>query len=220
MFAETRFTWRRESFILFETVNINPAYGCNPNIMRSLFFTFLLTILLAITLACSGDSANTPTAGYQRLYAAVKAKDTEKIKAAMSKKTQDFAQMVAARQNQPVEKVYENGFTATTFSETLPEIRDERVNGEWGAVEVWNAKEKRWEDLGFVNEDGSWKLAIGEMFAGTFKSPGKGRALKEQEAANLVSNNLVPMNMNPNSNTNANNVQVITPKERQETNSK
>jgi hypothetical protein len=205
-------------------VNINPAYGSNLNIMRSLLFTGLLTILLSITLACdyvsSGGSANSPTDGYKRLYAAVKSKDTEKIKAAMSKKTQDFAQMVAARQNQPVEKVYENGFTATTFSDTLPEIRDERVSGEWGAVEVWNAKEKRWEDLGFVNEDGSWKLAIGEMFAGSFKSPGKGRAVKEQEAANLVSNNLVPANMNPNTNTNANKIQVITPKERQETNSK
>ena len=224
MFAETRFTCRRESFILFEIVNINPAYGSNLNIMRSLLFTGLLTILLSITLACdyvsSGGSANSPTDGYKRLYAAVKSKDTEKIKAAMSKKTQDFAQMVAARQNQPVEKVYENGFTATTFSDTLPEIRDERVSGEWGAVEVWNAKEKRWEDLGFVNEDGSWKLAIGEMFAGSFKSPGKGRAVKEQEAANLVSNNLVPANMNPNTNTNTNKIQVITPKERQETNSK
>ena len=190
--------------------------------MRSLFFTALLTVLLLAALACdsinSAGPANSPTEGYKRLYAAVKSKDVEKIKAAMSKKTQEFAQMVAGRQNSPVEKVYENGFTATTFSDTLPEIRDERVSGEWGSVEVWNAKEKRWEDLGFVNEDGSWKLAIGEMFAGTFKSPGKGRAIKEQEAANLMSNNLVPMNMNTNAN-NAN-VKVIVPKERQETNTK
>lgn len=220
MFAGTRFTWRRESFILFEIVNINPAYGSNTNIMRSLFVTVLLTILLSITLACdyisSGGAANSPTEGYKRLFAAVKSKDTEKIKAAMSKKTHDFAQMVAGRQNSPVEKVYENGFTATTFSDTLPEIRDERVSGEWGAVEVWNAKDKRWEDLGFVNEDGSWKLAMGEMFAGTFKSPGKGRAVKEQEAANLTSNNLVPINANMNVNTNK--ITVITPKERQEAN--
>ena len=193
----------------------------NTNIMRSLFFAVLLIITLMTSLACDpAPSGSTPTDGYKRLYAAVKSKDTEKIKAAMSKKTQEFAQMVAGRQNSPVEKVYENGFTATTFSDTLPEIRDERVNGEWGAVEVWNAKEKRWEDLGFVNEDGSWKLAIGEMFAGTFKSPGLGRDQKEKIAANAVSNNLVPMDMGSNANANANKVQVITPKERQETNTK
>jgi len=189
--------------------------------MRSLLFTSFLTILLAITFACdSSNTANTPTEGYKRLYAAVKSKDTEKIKAAMSKKTQDFAQMVAARQNQAVEKVYENGFTATTFSETLPEIRDERVNGEWGAVEVWNAKDKQWEDLGFINEDGSWKLAVGEMFGGTFKSPGMGRDQKEKIAANAVSNNMVPLDANMNANANANKVKVITPTERQETNTK
>ncbi|HKP69166.1 MAG TPA: hypothetical protein VJV05_07775 [Pyrinomonadaceae bacterium] len=189
--------------------------------MRSLLLTALLTVLLLITFACEspndGGSASTPTDGYKRLYAAVKSKDTEKIKAAMSKKSQDFAQMVAARQNNPVEKIYENGFTATTFSETLPEIRDERVNGDSGAVEVWNAKESHWEDLGFVKEDGSWKLAIGEMFAGTFKSPGMGRDQKEKIAANAVSNNMVPLPMNANMNSN---VTVITPKERQETNAK
>jgi hypothetical protein len=196
--------------------------------MRSLILTAVLTALLAFMFSCNPNSAGnsngggpsttngSPTAAYKQLYAAVKSKDTEKIKAVMSKSTQGFAQMVAARQNSPIEKVFENGFTATTFAESLPEIRDERINGEFGAVEVWNEKDKRWEDLGFVYEDGAWKLAIGEMFGGTFKSPGPGRAFKEQEAANLQSNNLVPVNLN-NANTN---VKVIIPKERPETNSK
>ncbi|HUR99497.1 MAG TPA: hypothetical protein VMZ26_15640 [Pyrinomonadaceae bacterium] len=193
--------------------------------MRSLLLTALLTALLAALFACQpGTSSNTgnggtattgsPTEAYKQLYAAVKSKDVEKIKAAMTKKTQEFAQMVAARQSTPIEKVFENGFTATTFAESLPEIRDERVNGEYGAVEVWNAKDKRYEDLGFIYEDGSWKLAVGEMFAGSFKSPGASRSFKEQEAANLLSNNMVPVNVG---NTNSNsNVKVIVPKERPE----
>ncbi|HEX6125486.1 MAG TPA: hypothetical protein VFZ23_08970 [Pyrinomonadaceae bacterium] len=192
--------------------------------MRSLLLTAFLTALLCSVLACqpgtTSGTVGSPTEAYKQLYAAVKSKDVEKIKAVMSKKTHDFAQMVAGRQNQPVEKVFENGFTATTFAESLPEIRDERISGEFGAVEVWNAKDKRWEDLGFVYEDGGWKLAIGEMFGGTFKSPGKGRAIKEQEAANLANNNLVNgMPANVNINTNAN-IQVIVPKERPETNKK
>jgi hypothetical protein len=198
--------------------------------MRSLLFTAFLTALLALMFACQpgaknnsgtgGSSVTTtgsPTEAYKQLYAAVKSKDVEKIKAQMTKKTQEFAQMVAARQSSPVEKVFENGFTATTFAESLPEIRDERVNGEFGAVEVWNAKDKRWEDLGFIYEDGSWKLAVGEMFAGTFKSPGVGRATKEQEAANIANgNNMIPVNtINTNGNSN---VKIIVPKERPEPN--
>jgi hypothetical protein len=203
--------------------------------MRSILLTAFLTALLAVILACGpGAGTNTvattnttngacsvsptgsPTEAYKQLYSAVKSKDTEKIKAVMTKKTQEFAQMVAARQNTPIEKVFENGFTATTFAESLPEIRDERVNCEFGAVEVFNAKDNRWEDLGFVYEDGAWKLAIGEMFGGSFKSPGKGRAVKEQEAANAVSNNMIPANI---TNTNMNgNVKIIVPKERPEPN--
>ncbi len=201
--------------------------------MRSILLTALLTGLLASMFACqpgtdtnTGTTTNTtngacsvsptgsPSEAYKQLYSAVKSKDTEKIKAVMTKKTQEFAQMVAARQNSPIEKVFENGFTATTFAESLPEIRDARVNCEFGAVEVWNAKEKRWEDLGFVYEDGSWKLAIGEMFGGTFKSPGVGRAVKEQEASNALTNNMIPVNM-ANSNSNSN-VKIIVPKERPE----
>ncbi len=163
-------------------------------------------------------NSSSPTEAYKQLFAAVKSKKTDDIKKMMSKKTQEFAEMVSQRQNTPIEKVFENGFTATTFSETLPEIRDERINAEFGAVEVWNSRDKRWEDLGFVLEDGSWKLAVGEMFAGTFKSPGPGRAIKEAEAANMVSNNMVPaFNVNANANMNSN-VKVIVPKERPQAN--
>jgi hypothetical protein len=184
--------------------------------MRSLLFTALLTALLAAMFSCQPSTSGSPTEAYKALYAAVKSKDTEKIKATMSKNTHAFAQMVASRQNSPIEKVFENGFTATTFAESLPEIRDERISGEYGAVEVWNAKDKRWEDLGFIYEDGGWKLAIGEMFGGTFKSPGQGRAIKEQEAANAVNPNLIPgPSANGNSNTNVN---MIVPKYRPEPN--
>ena len=198
--------------------------------MRSLLLTSLLTALLGIILACQptppatndntgcapGVGANgSPTEAYKQLYAAVKSKDVEKIKAVMSKSTEGFAQMVSARQNTPIEKVFENGFTATTFAESLPEIRDERIKCEFGAVEVWNEKDKRWEDLGFVYEDNAWKLAVGEMFGGKFQSPGKGRAVKEQEAANALNpaNNMI--NALP-SNANNSNVKMIIPKERPE----
>lgn len=197
--------------------------------MRSLLLTSLLTALLGIILACqpgaTGNNSNgtggttavtngSPTEAYKQLYAAVKSKDVEKIKAVMSKSTLGFAQMVAARQNSPIEKVFENGFTATTFAESLPEIRDERIKGEYGAVEVWNEKDKRWEDLGFVYEEGAWKFAMGEMFGGKFQSPGTGRATKEQEAANALSGNNM-INALP-SNVNNSNVKMIIPKERPE----
>ncbi|MGQ0543322.1 MAG: hypothetical protein ACT4O9_15990 [Blastocatellia bacterium] len=144
--------------------------------------------------------SDTPTAAYKRLYSAVKSKNTESIKSNLTKKSQDFAVSVSQRNNTPIEKVFENGFTATTFAESLPEIRDERISGDMANVEVWNSKDSIWEDLPFILEDGAWKLAVGDLFAGTFKSPGKGRAAKEAEAANVMSNTMKQIEPPSNSN--------------------
>lgn len=149
-------------------------------------FLLLTAVLFAASCAKqAAQSAGTPTEAYKKLYAAVKAKDTEKIKQSVSKETQNLAQFMAERQKQPIEKSYENGFTATTFADSLPEMRDERVKDNFASVEVFNTKENRWEDLPFVKEDGEWKLGVGDILKGTFQSPGKGRAEIEREASNV-----------------------------------
>jgi len=158
---------------------------------------------MALGFACGGSNtagSNTPTEGYKQLYTAVKSKDTEAIKSHLTKKTIEFGVMAAARNNTPLDKMYENGFTGSTFSATLPTIRDERVKDNMGAIEVWNSEKSEWEDLPFILEDGAWKLAVGELFAGSYKSPGKGRDEREKEAANIMK---PPAANTANTNTNA-----------------
>ncbi len=178
---------------------------------------FALTILLAlgaIFMACgespSGNTTSattnpndTPTEAYKRLYAAVKAQNTEAIKAEFSKNSVSLAQSQAGRTKAPVEEVFKNGLTATTFAERLPEIRDERVNGKMGAIEVWNSKDSKWEDLPFIREESGWKLAVGDVFAGNWVSPGPGRDAKERAAANAVSGNSNVVNVMSNVDFNA-----------------
>ena len=169
--------------------------------MLRIFLLLTVLCLIGFVFACNGVAGGaTPTEAYKLLYAAVKSKNTESIKKQLTKKTIDFGAMASERNNTPLEKVYENGFTATTFSDTLPTMRDERVNGDVGALEVWNSKDSRWEDLPFIKEDGAWKLAIGEMFAGTYKSPGPGLDQRQKEAANAQANSNVAIVSNSNSN--------------------
>lgn len=170
--------------------------------LAALFVTVSAAFLLSSSCGNSTSSpvADTPTAAYKRLYTAVKSKNTDEIKKTMSKTTLDFAQMAAQRQNKTLETVLENGFTASTFSQSMPEIRDERIKGNFGAVEVWNSKDSVWEDLPFVFEDGSFKLAIGELFKKTFESPGKGRDQLEKEAANAAHPPPTPINGMANTN--------------------
>lgn len=165
----------------------------------------IIAILTAVAAACGGapnsgvvncDAAgDTPTAAYKRLYNAVKSKNTESIKAEMTRTTIDFAAGVSAKNKTPIEKVFENGFTGSTFSPNVPDIRDERIDCNMGQVEVWNAQNQVWDDLPFMIEDGQWKLAVGDLFKGTFKSPGKGMAIREAEAANAARGNVAaPVN--------------------------
>lgn len=153
-------------------------------------FKLLLLVLVAgIAVAVFAafhrpSGAQSPTEAYKMLYAAVKAKDTEKIKAVVSKNSIGLAEVMASRYNQTIEKSLENGFLETTFADALPQMRDERVKGNFGAVEVYNEKLKRWDDTNFILEDGAWKLAVGDVFKGTYQSPGKGEAQIEAEKNN------------------------------------
>lgn len=194
--------------------------------MKKILLLTALAAVSALAFACGStpDTANsvadvprpgggtTPTEAYVNLYNAVKAKNTEEIKAQLTLKTQAFAEMISKQQNVPVEKVLENGFSATTFAPTLPETRDERIDGRSAAVEVWNAKDNVWHDIPLIFEGGAWRVAIGDEFGGTFKSPGKGRAMREREAANLSGNNKPEIRMPPGVNSNTN-VKPIVPKQ-------
>lgn len=149
--------------------------------------------------------AQTPTEAYKMLFAAVKSKDTEKIKKMMSKDTMVFAEGAAKQQNKPLESVLENGFYASTFSATLPKMRDERVKDNFGAVEVWNEKDRAWEDVAFIKEEDGWKVAVGDIFRGTYQVPGKSQSIREREDANAMNPNnaMIPANINANLNMNA-----------------
>ena len=184
------------------------------NIIQRSIALILLLISTALIFSCQkqGELAQ----AYEKLYKAVKSKDSEQIKQIMSKNSLGLAEFAASQQKKTIEEVLANGFTATTFAESLPKMRDERIKDEFGAVEVWNEKDKRWEDLPFIKEDGVWKFAIGDAFKGSYQKPGLGQAIKEQEAANAKDPNLVPIPApnsnsvaNTNANVNVNTVQVM-----------
>jgi hypothetical protein len=181
--------------------------------MNSSYFQKIGMVLMAVAFSLFAISCNktattiepgkaaSPTEAYKMLFTAVKGKDTEKIKMMMSSSTVKFVEGAAAQQNKPVDEVYKNGLTATTFAETMPEIRDERIKDNFGKVEVFNSKDNRWEDLAFVNEEGGWKLAVGDLFAGTFQNPAKSQAQLEAENANSSgANNMTQLPMNANGN--------------------
>ncbi len=150
-------------------------------------------------------NAQTPSEAYRMLFAAVKSQDPVKIKSMLSKGSMGLAEMASGQQKKTVEEVIKNGFSETTFADNYPQMRDERIKGDFAAVEVFNETRKQWDDVPLIKEDGSWKVAFGDQFGGSWKSPGKGQNVIEQENANANNpNSMIQKNPNSNSNTSSN----------------
>jgi hypothetical protein len=157
---------------------------------RKLFYAFIIALVSFALVASScnsttgpaggGSPTTNPTAAYIALFEAVKKKDTEGIKKHMSKETIGLAQFMSSTYKKPLEKVLENGMSETTMQPSLPQIQNEKIshndkiNAETATIDVKNPKGE-WEQIPFVKEDGSWKLAFGEVMKGIINitQPGK-----------------------------------------------
>jgi hypothetical protein len=157
-------------------------------------FVCLLSLLLAFTFQIEAQNKIekiSPITTYTRLFNAVKAKDSEAIKREMSEATLKFAEGAAEQRKQNIYDLLKNGLYASTITKKLPKMRDERIKDKYAALEVWVTKERKWEDVSFIFENGDWKIAVGDVFAGTFKSPG----MSEMVRAKTKNSNRVRKNI-------------------------
>ncbi len=149
---------------------------------------------------------NSPIEAYSFLFEAVKKGDADAVKKVSSKATRELAQFMSNSYKKSCYDSYKNGFTETTMQETMPETRDLRIDGDVAAMEVKHSSGK-WENVPFVKEGNGWKLAIGDLFFGKIKSPGKPLSVIEQENANARGLNNITMNPMGNKAANANKFQ-------------
>lgn len=136
-----------------------------------LFALLFFAVFAAMACQSSGSSSDTPNLAFKRLHTAVQKKDSAAIKKEMSRTSMQFAESMAGMQKSTVEEFLKNGLTKAAMGAEFPQTRDERIKGDFAALEVQNP-EGVWEDLPFVKEDGLWKLAVGDVFKGSFQSPG------------------------------------------------
>ncbi|MEZ5428617.1 MAG: hypothetical protein R2747_20390 [Pyrinomonadaceae bacterium] len=181
----------------------------NKNYLKITSLTVVM-LIVSILIACQSQkagvmdvnsigNASSPTEAYIMLYSAVKSKNTEAIKKMMSKASLKFAEGVSGQQKKPIEKVLENGFYRSTMNPEMPEIRDERIKDDkYGAVEAFVKENGKWEQAYFIKEDDGWKVAVGDIFAGTFQQPPKSQAQIQADQSNA--NKYVPYAPNVNGN--------------------
>lgn len=105
-------------------------------------------------------SAASPMETMRALNEAAKSKNVEALKNLVSKGTLKLLEENAAQQATTVDELLrkDNG---APFEE-LPEMRNEKIEGERATVEVENQETEEWTTLPFVKENGAWKIALDE----------------------------------------------------------
>lgn len=103
-------------------------------------------------------ASGSPTEVLKMFAEATKKKDVETIKKTLSKGTMAMVEESAKKQNISVDEM----LTKVDNSEVkaLPEIRNEKIDGDNATVEVKNEATNDYDVMPFVKEDGSWKIAL------------------------------------------------------------
>jgi hypothetical protein len=103
-------------------------------------------------------SASSPMETMKALNEAAKVKNPEAIKKVISKGTLALMEQTAKTQETTVDELLKKDDGAPF--EELPEMRNEKIEGDKATVEVKNKMSGEWSTLPFVKEEGVWKVAI------------------------------------------------------------
>lgn len=110
-----------------------------------------------------------PTDAIKTIIDGVKSKDSDLIRSALSKATLERFDAMSKEENKSFYEV----FVAEDFEEMskLPEMRNEKIEGDKATLELQNDKTGEWDPLPFVKENGagSW-LSLTALRKKTFKT--------------------------------------------------
>lgn len=126
-------------------------------VKQSAALIIALTTLAFASAACNRSS---PTNTLKAFIEAVKKKDNDGIKKALSKESvkrfEDLSKVLGKSLDETISTV----FSEASSSASMPETRNEKIEGDTATLEVKDDKTGEWKTLPFVKEDGAWKIAL------------------------------------------------------------
>lgn len=81
------------------------------------------------------------------------------MKKRLSKKSLTMAENAALAQTKTIDQSIADDFPAAQ-AQKAPEMRNEKITGDSGSLEVHYDGVKEWRTMYFVKEDGAWKIAL------------------------------------------------------------
>lgn len=121
----------------------------------------LFTALLFM-LALSGcKSTPPPSATFKTFFEAQQKKDVAAMKQTLSKTSISMMEASAKQQNLTLDKMIQGQLeNPSARIDKVPEMRNEKINGDSATIELRNEDANRWDTMYFVKEEGAWKIAL------------------------------------------------------------
>ncbi len=121
--------------------------------------TFLIAVLLTVCFAsCGGKKASTPTELFKNFYTAARDKDVAGLKSMMSRAALADTEREAKKRGQSLDDFL--AAQGQYFPPNMPEIRNEKVEGDKATLEFRREGAANWSTAWFVKEDGEWKVSF------------------------------------------------------------
>lgn len=116
----------------------------------------LIAALVAVASASCGKKASTPTELFKSFYTAAKNKDVDGLKSMMSKEALADTEREARKRGQSLDDFLAG--QGQYFPPNMPEIRNEKIEGDKATLEFKREGAANWSTVRFVKEDGEWKV--------------------------------------------------------------
>ncbi len=107
------------------------------------------------------ETASTPTETMKSFLDALKKKDVKVIKASLSKASLAQYEKAAEAANKTLDEFILSD--EDNSMKEMPEMRNEKIDGDSATLEVKDPDTKKWDTVPFVKEDGAWKIAFDKL---------------------------------------------------------
>lgn len=128
---------------------------------RSIALSLTLALIALAALACGKGGNSTPTEAFTTFYNAIKKADVASAKTVMTKKNlalvETEAKTKGIARDDAIKVELER--LAPRLPDTMPETRDEKIEGDKATLEF--KQNERWEKVNLTKEDDGWKVGRG-----------------------------------------------------------
>jgi len=138
-------------------------------IYKILLVAFIACAMVGCTQIQNLVQPKSPTRTMKNFVEATQKKDVEGVKKTLSSGSLKMMEGLAKIQGKTLDETIKESDAGESEYKQVPEMRNEKIEGDKATLEVKNEKTSEWDTLYFVKESDEWKIALDKSLEEIFK---------------------------------------------------